>query len=48
MRNEITLVKVCLVNYLLPKPFDVQQIDVLEKPAGRQVFDFENKIYNLR
>ena len=41
MRNEMTTIKVCLVKYLLPEPFDVQYIDVFEKPMRLRFFDLK-------
>ena len=43
MRNETASIKVCFVKYLLPQTFDVQFIDVFEKPMGLRVFDLKAK-----
>ena len=42
-RNEMASIKVCFVKYLLPQTFDVQYIDVFEKPMGLRVFDLKAK-----
>lgn len=34
---------VCLVNYLLPQPFDMHQIDVFEKPMRLRVFNLKTE-----
>lgn len=43
MGNEIASVKVTLMKYLLPQPFDVREIDVFEKPMQIRVFGLEIK-----
>ena len=43
MGNEIASVKVSLMKYLLPQPFDVREIDVFEKPMQIRVFCLEKK-----
>ena len=37
----MTTIKVCLVKYLLPEPFDVHYIDVFEKPMRLRFFDLK-------
>ena len=37
-------VEVCFVRYLVPQLFDVQEIDVFEKPMRLQVFDLRTKL----
>ena len=36
-------IKVCLVKYLLPQTFDVQEIDVFQKEMRFRVFDLKTK-----